>query len=347
MSTKTIKHAVFVPIYNIKVSNNVLNTPIFGDYILVRSSCVQNKYDKYIFEHDHFARQFIQDITDRHPDKSLFFSSAEIILVKEIENIDTDEENRKTAIAIKKEIENIILALRLADKGFCQVNNCYILSCDHSRCQQLGVTSKLENIVVPHRTATGKLVREDIYNLNNVTLNKATYTYNLLQSIKANTFVPTTYFNRYYDSLTPHERIIQMAIVFESSMLAGTADELNYRMILRTSALLGRNVEDLMKLFYAIRSNIIHNGNIGQNKGYKDIIKKLKKVTNVDSDDETELLFYFVKDHIEPICREVISKSLKIFVDNDVNDFEDLVKALDRFILEQLTNQKFELRNNG
>ena len=344
LGNKTIKHAVFVPVYNISVSSDIVNTTIFDDYTFVRSNCILDKYGNYIFSKDHFARQLTQDITDWHPEKSTFFPCANIVLVKEIENVDTDEENHRVAIEIKKEIDNIILALRLTSKGFCQVNNCYILSGVHSRCQQLDVTSKLENIVVPHQTATGKLVREDIYKLDKYILNNAIVTYNMLKSMKAEVFVPTTYFNKYYDSLTPHERIIQMAVAFESSMLAGSTDELNYRMVLRTSAIFGRNVEDLLKLFYSVRSHIIHNGNIGKNKGYKDILKKLKKVTGIESEDETELLFYFVKDHIEPILREVLYKSFKILAETELNDFEALTKELDKFILKQVTKDTFELR---
>ncbi len=340
MNNKTIKHAVFVPIYNIKVSNDVVNTAVFGNYTLVKTTRIQDLYKNYLFPHDLFARQFLKDISVKHPDKSVFYPCATVVLVKEIENIDTDEENHKTAIAIKNEVDNIMLALRLVDKGFCQVNNAYILSCAHSRCQQLATSSKLENIVVPHRTTTGSLVLEDIYNLNKETLNKAIDTFNMLRNMKAKIFVPTTYFNKYYDSLTPHERIIQMAIVFESSLLAGTTDELNYRMILRTSTLLGKNVEDLMKLFYTVRSNIIHNGSIGKNKGYKDILKKLRKITEIDSEDETELLFYFVKDHVEPILREVLYKSFKIFAEDKLDNFEALTKELDMFIMNQVTKEK-------
>jgi len=227
LDNKIIKHAVFIPIYNINVTSDIVNTAVFDSYTFVRSNRISDKYGNYIFPHDHFARQFMQDITDWHPEKSTFFPCANIVLVKEIENVDTDEENHKIAIEIKREINNIIFALRLTAKGLCQVNNCYILSSEHSRCQQLGVTSKLENIIISHRTATGRLVREDIYKLDRDTLNNAIATYNMLQSMKAEVFTSTTYFNKYYDSLTPHERIIQMAVAFESSMLAGSTDELN------------------------------------------------------------------------------------------------------------------------
>ncbi len=344
MNNKTIKHAVFVPVYNISVSCDIVNTAVFDDYTFVRSNRILDRYGSYILSHDHFARQFLQDIADWHPEKSIFFPCANLVLVKEVENIDTDEDNRKTAIAIKKEINNIMLALRLSNKGLCQINNGYMLSCDHSSCQQFGASSKLENIVAIHQTVTGGWVRENDYELNKEVLSNAISTYNMLKTMKAKVFVPTTYFNKYYDSLTPYERIIQTAIIFESSILAGYTDELNYRMMLRTSAILGRNVEDLLKLFYSIRSHIIHNGNIGKNKDYKDILKKLKKFTGIESKDETELLFYFVKDHIEPILREVLYKSFKILAETELNDFEALTKELDNFILKQVTKESFEPR---
>lgn len=348
MKDKTIRHAVFVPIYNINVSSEVVNTSVFDGYTFVRSNRIQEKYSNYIHTHDHFARQFLQDISDWHPEKSIFFPCANIVLVKEVENIDTDEENRKTAVAIKKEVNNIMLALRLSNKGLCQINNGYILSQEHSSCQQFGASSKLENIVATHQTVTGSWVRETSYELNKEILESATSVFEMLKNMKTRVFVPQTYFNKYYDSLTPHERIIQMAIVFESSMLAGSSDELNYRMLLRTSAILGRDVENILKLFYSIRSHIIHNGNIGKNKDYKSILKRLKEITKVESEEETELLFYFVRDHIEPILREVLYKSFKILAENELSDFEALNKELDKFILKQVIKDTFKpgIRND-
>lgn len=349
MTNKTIKHTVFVPIYNIRVSSDILNTAVFGDYTLVRSSRIIDKYRNYLFDYDMFSRQFLKDISTRHPDKSVFYPCANIVLVKEFENIDTDLENHKTACNIKNEVDNIILALRLVNKGLCQINNGYILSLtgEHSRGQYFATSSNIENIQNFHITRKNKEVKEDIYKLDGTVLQQAECLYKTLDTSTKHARIPIDYFNNCYDVLTPHEKIIQLAIVLESSMLAGIKDELKYRMFLRISALLGKNRKNLLSLFYDIRSHIVHNGHLENKEDNKNIWDNLRNITKLkDSNDETELLFYFVKDHIEPLVRDILYKSLNIFNEGKIKDFDTLTKKLDNFIIKKITDNTFELGNS-
>ena len=341
-----VKYGVFVPLYNIDVSEEILDTKIFDDYVIISSKNLTERYGEYLIRGERFYEQLLQDITERHPQKSIFYPTAKYILCAEFEQEDDDTLYRNKLLISKMQISNILLAMRLTGKGFCQVNNGYYLAFGHASCLQYKGSSQLPNIERAHRTALGSLIVEDEYTLDKAALDKVSNVYQMLQSIpKRELLVPITYFHKYYDSLTPYDRILQLAIVLESTLLAGHTDELNYRLSLRSSALLNRDVTEILKLFYSVRSHIVHNGYIGENKGYKSIFKQLKNLVNIHKDDETELLYYFVTDHVEPIIREILYKSFLLFAEGKVKDYDDLNKKLDSFILKQITKDNFEVNN--
>lgn len=124
-------------------------------------------------------------------------------------------------------------------------------------------------------------------------------------------------------------------------MLAGKNQELNYRLFLRTSAFLEQNVKKLLETFYTLRSEIVHNGTVPDftcKKGKKDIYDTLVKITGLERNDCTELIFYFIKDHIEPIVRKILKKSFNIFATNKkIKTYEDLNAYIEKFIIEKIS----------
>lgn len=340
MDNKTIKHAVFVPVYNISIPNDIINTTVFDGYTFVRPEQIQNKYGNYINLEQPIVKQFMRDISKDHSEKSLLYPSADIVLVKICENSDIELEEDKIESELVKEIDNIILALRLTSKGQCKINSGYFLLNNDWVVRYFNTTTSIENIIISHETRKKNSIDEDIYNLDNSILKISETIYKSLDRFIENVRIPADYFSNYYDVITPQEKIVQISIVFESSILANIKDELKYRLVLRTSALLGKDVKAPLELFYDIRSNIVHNGSI---EDCKSILTKLKNITGMQSKDETELLFYFVKDHIEPILREVLYKSFKILTETELNNFEALTKELDKFILKQVTKESFKL----
>lgn len=341
MNNKVIKHAVFVPIYNISISSDIINTTVFDGYTFVKSEQIQNKYGNYINLEQSIVKQFMRDISKDHSEKSLLYPSAAIVLVKICENSDIELEEDKIESELVKEIDNIILALRLASKGQCKINSGYFLLNNDWIVRYFNTTTSIENILISHETRKKNSVDEYIYNLDNSILKSSETIYKSLDKFVENARIPIDYFSNYYDVITPQEKIVQISIVFESLILANTKDELKYRLGLRTSALLGKDVKAPLELFYDIRSNIVHNGNIEKN--CNGLLNKLRNITGQQSKDETELLFYFVKDYIEPILREVLYKSFKILAETELNNFETLTKELDKFILKQVTKETFEL----
>lgn len=52
----------------------------------------------------------------------------------------------------------------------------------------------------------------------------------------------------------------------------------------------------------------------------------------------TELIFYFIKDHIEPIVRKILKKSFTIFATNKkIKTYENLNAYIEKFIIEKIS----------
>lgn len=343
---RPLKYHVFIPLYNIEVVESLINTTIFNDYKIVKSDDLELKYGQCLYKEDYFARQLIQDISERHPDKLIWYPHAKYVLYTEFIIKDDKEIYAKKIHKIRQNVCDIVLALRLISKGRCQIYNGYYFTEGHSACSQFKVSSQLLNIECSHRTNKKTLVVEEVYKFTSDKVEQSTNLFKILQTLPKDSYaVPVVYFNKYYDSLLPHERIIQLAIFLESTLLAGQTDELNYRLYLRASAFLGKDVSKILKLFYAVRSQIVHNGHIMKNKDGKDIIKRLKKLINSDREDEAELLFYFVNDYVEPIIRELFHKSILLINSGTINNFEELTQKLDAFIMKQITKESFKVNS--
>ena len=340
---RPLKYHVFVPLYNIEVAEELIDITIFKSYQIIKREDINSKCGLLLFQENRFARQLFQDISERHPDKLIFYPYAKYVLYTEFV-IKDDKEYSKKVHKIKQNVCDIVLALRLISKGRCQIYNGYCFAEGCSACVQFEVSSQLLNMESSHRTRKNALVVEETYKLTSDKIQQTTNLFKILQTLSKDSYaVPVVYFNKYYDSLLPHERIIQLAIFLESTLLAGQTDELSYRLYLRASAFLGKDVSKILKLFYAARSQIVHNGHIMKNKDGKDIIKRLKKLINSDREDETELLFYFVNDYVEPIIRELFYKSILLMNSGAINNFDDLAQKLDTFIMKQITKESFEV----
>ena len=62
------------------------------------------------------------------------------------------------------------------------------------------------------------------------------------------------------------------------------------------------------------------------------------KITGLERNDCTELNFYFIKDHIEPIVRKILKKSFNIFATNKkIKTYEDLNAYIEKFIIEKIS----------
>ena len=145
--------------------------------------------------------------------------------------------------------------------------------------------------------------------------------------------IPINYFMQYYRTNSMYDRIIKLAIVLESSVLAGIKGELNYRLKIRASAFLKRDCKKILDMFYKLRSSIVHNGTIDI-KCFDDI----RKIINDEQCSNSKALFVFVSDYIEHLVRDILYKSFEIFAEDEtIKNYNQLFLSVDNEILEKIT----------
>lgn len=341
---------IFIPLFNIEVDETLLRKEFLCGYKILKSDDILYNIEQFVFAMEPFTNSFIRDITQNGANKILMHPYAKYVLFKQITIPDNDTELYKEKEKIKNEIDDIILAFRLASDGYIQVNNCYFITNGHSAFTMMKSSSQIENICISHRSRQNNLLVENLYNLNRSVFMNIQKQFEIVKKVKnKSTYIAMDYLHKCYNTNTPYDRIINLAIILESTMLAGRNEELNYRLFLRTSALLGRDVKELLETFYIIRSDIVHNGVIqeksSKKKNKKDIYDKISKITKMEREDKTELVFYFIKDYIEPLIREILSKAYKIFVDNSsITNYEELNCQIEKFIMQKIICG-FEIEN--
>ena len=341
---------IFIPLFNIEVDETLLRKEFLCGYKILKSDDILYNIEQFVFAMEPFTNSFIRDITQNGANKILMHPYAKYVLFKQITIPDNDTELYKEKEKIKNEIDDIILAFRLASDGYIQVNNCYFIANGHSAFTMMKSSSQIENICISHLSRQNNLLVENLYNLNRSVFMNIQKQFEIVKKVKnKSTYIAMDYLHKCYNTNTPYDRIINLAIILESTMLAGRNEELNYRLFLRTSALLGRDVKELLETFYIIRSDIVHNGVIqeksSKKKNKKDIYDKISKITKMEREDKTELVFYFIKDYIEPLIREILSKAYKIFVDNSsITNYEELNCQIEKFIMQKIICG-FEIEN--
>jgi len=344
------KFNIFIPLFNIDVDETLLGKELLCEYKILKSNDILYNIEQFVFAIEPFTNSFVKDITQNGVNKILMHPYAKYVLFKQIVIPDNDAALIKVKEKIKEEVDDIILAFRLVSNGYIQVNNCYFVANGHSAFTMMKSSSQVENICISHRSRQNNLLVENLYNLNCKLFNDIKEQFSIIKNVKnSNTSIAMDYLHKCYNTNTPYDRIINLAIILESTMLAGKNEELNYRLFLRTSALLGRDVKELLETFYSIRSDIVHNGIIqeksSKKKNKKDIYDRISKIINIERKDKTELVFYFVKDYIEPLVREILCKTYKIFVDNtSITNYEELNCQIEKFIMQKIICG-FEIEN--
>ncbi len=334
---------LFIPLFNMEVDENLLGKEFINNFVILPSSDILYEPEKFIFANDSFTMTFIKDITQNGPNKWLLHPHAKYVLFKRVELLNNKSETVRSAKNhYTKEVDKIMLSLRLVSNGYCQINNLYMLAPGESNVVGLQSGSQIENVTINHCSMQNTILVENLYHLTEKTFVEVQKEFKTIDKLDfRTTYVPISYFHKCYDSQTPSDRILNLAIVLESTMLSGKNQELNYRLFLRTSAFLEQNVKKLLETFYTLRSEIVHNGTVPDftcKKGKKDIYDTLVKITGVERKDCTELIFYFIKDHIEPIVRKILKKSFNIFATNKkIKTYEDLNAHIEKFIIEKIS----------
>lgn len=121
-----IKYNLLIPLFNIEVDKNLLGKEFINNFVILPSNNILYETEKYVFANDSFTMTFIKDITQNGPNKWLMHPYAKYVLFKRVILPDNESKTVKGAKNFyKKELDGIMLALRLVSNGFCQINNLY------------------------------------------------------------------------------------------------------------------------------------------------------------------------------------------------------------------------------
>ena len=138
-------------------------------------------------------------------------------------------------------------------------------------------------------------------------------------------------FNQSYDRDTFEDKIIDLTIALESTLLAGLEDELKYRLAIRGAALLANMWEPqksqlLLKTIYDVRSSIVHNGmQLNDPKMEKLMINALPG--------QTEPNGFFLS------CENIVRDTLRTYINrlSKGQSLEQLNDDLEKYVIKGIT----------
>lgn len=152
-----------------------------------------------------------------------------------------------------------------------------------------------------------------------------------------------TYLEQSYSRSSIEDRLIDLAIALESSLLFGIRDELRYRLALRGAALLGpiRDPErtyTLLKLSYDMRSKVVHEGKrLSDSELQKEITKAL---SGDDSASPAESLLEELYGVVRDVLREYVERLASAEAARAADPLGRANRELDSSILRSLASSR-------
>lgn len=315
-----------LPIYVATVDADALNKDFLDGYSIVS---VKHFHEKYIDKLSDFNGLLHSDIPLPMPGMAITRPEAQYILLKKIESC--NDENSINSEIYKLDL--IITALRLLEQGCLHVHRIYFLSRTTHRNQGLATSTSLYDIDNCRFFDNGKLLLFKQYHISVDTLQKVKPLMENIASIYDRFWLPLFYFNQYHSSKNLIDKLIKLSIVWESTILTGNQGELSYRFCVRGTHLLKENVNLILKAAYDLRSSIVHSGEIDPGA-----MKKMRKFSNKD-DSNFLILFNFIKEHLEPITRNILNKFLQMMLADNKN-LDQIASDIDNAILVKLSESQ-------
>ena len=302
-----IRTFLFIPLFNVKVSEDILNKKINGFQIITskqyfesyRHILVEKGWPEYTNELDYLVE--IPKLGAIYHPVSSYIVVKEILLPERPENVSFQD----LQVHISKCMEKILyflMACRLVSGGNIQIKDYFVISKILKYRGNLGISTNGEDIDGIYLLSKHQVFCIPHYDITSINIKKILLTAKKLFKVYDVVKIPIQYFMQYYSAKDIYDKIIKLAIVWETSILNDCKDELKYRLQVRSSSLLHRDISKVLALVYDIRSDIVHGGDVKKNE-----IKKLKKIVGNDNIEETfVLIFIFIRDYLENITREIL-----------------------------------------
>lgn len=314
---------VIVPLYNVSIDNDILNMNI-GEYNIVTNDFIFQNLDDKLYNKENLY----EDIQKPHLGTECKRPLAKYALFKKIDYVgEFLNKNQQIQEQLVEDIAILLIAMRIAYKGNIQINRCYIFA-ERGYCSlNLNLSTSLDYIY------NFIFIKNNMYFLDNYILSKNIIKFinefkNDILMSKLALWIPISYFMSYYSTTDLIEKIIKLCTVWETTLLNDRKAELQYCLRVRGSSLLNSDLNLMFKIAYDIRSQLIHTGNINSTNLLHKLVDKGK--------DDTENLFIFIKDHMEPVTRDILKKIIIIHLKTGKN-LEKIAKSIDDEIFTKLS----------
>lgn len=329
---------IFIPLYNLTLSADLIHSKIAG-FKLITSREYFDKYrPKFHRESgvlsseklDDDVRLSIPGMLSKHP-------YAQYLLVKQIRTelpyTENDEFNRLIEDSVNA-FCHFVVAARLYKAGHFQAFRYYAFSKKYALGGILPFASSWNEI---ETFFSFRFLYLQYFDLEKSDIRKI---YRLSKKIQKHWETmerPITFFSAFYGTSDIYDKLLRLITILEMLLTNDSKQELNYRLLMRASCLLKRDVFQILKLAYDCRSRFIHSGTTGDES-----LKKLKQLypknPESDTDNRTneELIFQLIQTDLETIVREVLNAILNL-VDKTGKKIGEIDKDLDREILSKLS----------
>lgn len=331
---------IFIPLYNLTLSADLIHSKIAG-FKLITSREYFDKYrPKFHRENGVLSSgKLDDDVRVPIPGMLCEHTYAQYLLVKQIrsEFPYTKEVSDDLDRLIKDSVNefcHFVVAARLYKAGHLQAFRYYAFSKKYALGGALPFASSWNEI---ETFFSFRFLYLQYFDLEKSDIRKI---YRLSKKIQKHWETmerPITFFSAFYGTSDIYDKLLRLITILEMLLTNDSTQELNYKLLMRASCLLKRNVFQILKLAYDCRSRFIHSGTTGDES-----LKKLKQLypknPESDTDNRTneELIFQLIQTDLETIVREVLNAILNL-VDKTRKKIGEIDKDLDREILLKLS----------
>ena len=336
---------ILVPLYNVSISAKILNKTIHG-YKFITSECYFNEL-RPLFSQNFYMRKNVaidEDLLQVQLGAVSSRPKASYLLVKKLKlpkSVDgkTYKIKEEELEKVYHDIVDFIIACRLEKTGDIHINTVHTISSSSYTALTLGIQTPTDYI---WKTSDYYLRHKNLYEINEKDIKnifKIKKQYTGVLKINEEIMFPIKYFMQYYSTSDIFDKIVKLAISWESCILKDDKTELGFRLMIRTSALLKKDLSECLKLAYDMRSSIVHNG-ILEDKHEK----KLRKYFSSNEDTEV-LLGTFVKEYLEEVTRQILKKIILKINKNKIR-LKDVVTQIDQEIFESFSKKGSKQQQN-
>ena len=238
----------------------------------------------------------------------------------------------------KREQETIIkwlFALRLLYPGNIQVNQAYSVNKSFYASYCLSVGTMIDNLDNVWNFSKDELCSLDNYSLSRVKREELAVMITKCSKNYSSMKIPLNYWIAYYQERELINKIIKLATVWEVTLLNDKKNELQYALKMRGSCVLRRDARKIFELAYSVRSELLHTGLVEHKT-----INRINEFLGTHYKHEWSTLFYFMKDVLEPMTREILNYFLDALDQNHVN-LEETARDIDNKICAFIEPNKF------